>query len=150
MNAYYELTLVIPKERIGEALRIMNHLHDDEMLSHYAFGREYNSELNVERRPFYIGVPNPKVPYSTLEEAFTNWNIINLDVNLVTGEDGRFIIDGIYEGELKQQFFMIEQLTSVLNDTVIDLDKSDNTHYAIVIQNHTYRVFQQFIPEMEE
>lgn len=113
----YSLRLTIKKHNLQKALEIFNYLHTDEMLLKHARGGSSDDDLPVKARKWYSWVSNPSSPYTTVEEAFQNWSIIEIDDKYWFNDDGDFLMEGSYDSKLGQQDFLLQQLACVIEDT---------------------------------
>jgi hypothetical protein len=137
----YSLKLRIRAKNISKALEIFNNLHTDEMLVKYARGGMYPREgKEVSEMYWYSWVNNPKEPYTSLEEAFKNWRIVENNVKYCTEKKtGDFLVSGKYNDKIGQQDFLIKMLAPVLSNTYIDVTGEDFVHYIWIVDRHKYR-----------
>jgi hypothetical protein len=147
----YNLKLRIPAKDVQRALDIFNHLHTDEMLKKYARGGSYPQTDKIQECYWYSWVTNPRQPYASLTEAFSNWCIVEENAEYATDPETQdFIVSGNYDNKWGQQDFLIEQLAPVLNDTVIHVTGEDRAQYHWVVENHTYRTWREDAAEDED
>lgn len=142
----YSLKLRIRAKNISKALEIFNNLHTDEMLVKYARGGMYPREMYIQEGKkvsevcWYSWVDNPKEPYTSLEEAFKNWGIVEENVKYRTEKKtGDFLVSGKYNDKWGQQDFLIKMLAPVISNTYIDVTGEDCVHYIWIVDRHKYR-----------
>lgn len=140
----YSLKLHIKAKNISKALEIFNHLHDDDMLVKYARGGS-NQGKTIKETHWYSWVLNPEKPYTSLEEAFGNWRIVEecveYNTDPVTGDftiSGKYGPSGKYDSKWGQQDFLIKMLAPVLENTRIEVTGEDGMHYNWIVTNHKY------------
>lgn len=140
----YSLKLRIRAKNISKALEIFNNLHTDEMLVKYARGGMYPREgKKVSEVYWYSWVNNPKEPYTSLEEAFKNWNIVEKNTKYRTEKKtGDFLVSGKYDDKWGQQDLLIKMLAPVLSNTLIHVIGEDFLHYIWIVDDHIFRTEQ--------
>jgi hypothetical protein len=125
-------------------LEIFNHhLHSDEMLLQHARGKSFSLDpiqQPVRERMWYSSwVRNPERPYSTLREAFQNWSIVDLNVQIEDDDDqGAFCISGSYDCKWGQQNFLLEQLAPVLMNSEVQVLGEDGAHIVWSIRDGVF------------
>jgi hypothetical protein len=137
----YELELKIKASHVKEAIELFNQLHTDEMLLEFAQGGIYgcvNEDTPVRERKWYSWVENPKEPYTTLEGAFINWNVVDDDIIMEYDENGDFYLSGTFYDKLGQQKLLFQHLASVLEDMKIFVKDDDYGIMEWVIENHFF------------
>lgn len=139
----YTLEIRVMSQHLEQALDIFNGLHEDEMLEKYANGRSWGPDIDklpVKKRKWYSWVKNPDKPYTTLEEAFSNWGIVDSDIRMYTDINGDFIISGSYGHKLGQQDFLIEKLAPVIADVEIEYIGEDGFVEVWCVKDHKFSV----------
>lgn len=111
------------------------------MLIKYARGGLYPKDgHSIKEAYWYSWVTNPEKPYSSLEEAFKNWRIVEKDERYyIENNTGDFIVEGKYDNKWGQQHFLLKMLAPVLTNMAVDVTGEDNMHYIWIIENHEYR-----------
>lgn len=143
----YYLKLRIKPKYIQRALEIFNHLHTDEMLLKNARGGSYPKTDNIKESYWYSWVTNPGTPYSSLTEAFENWDIVSENVDMSQDDSTGFTISGRYDNKLGQQDFLIKELAPVLSNTDILVSGEDGSQFHWIVKNHIYNTFDEEISD---
>ncbi|MEX0597095.1 MAG: hypothetical protein WD512_11400, partial [Candidatus Paceibacterota bacterium] len=137
------MKLRIKPKYIQQALEIFNHLHTDEMLLANARGKRHPPTSVVRDSYWYSWVNNPENPYSSLTEAFKNWDIVDEDININQDDTTGFTISGWYHNKLGQQDFLIQKLAPVLSNTDILVIGEDGSKFHWIVKNHIYSTFDE-------
>jgi hypothetical protein len=143
----YYLKLRIKPKYIQRALEIFNHLHTDEMLLKNARGGSYPKTDNIRESYWYSWVTNPETPYSSLTEAFENWDIVGENVDMSQDDSTGFTISGWYNNKWGQQDFLIKELAPVLSNTDIFVTGEDGSQFRWIVKNHIYSTLEEEISE---
>ena len=139
----YYLKLHIKPKYFQKALEIFNHLHTDEMLLAHARGKCYPATSVVRDSYWYSWVTNPETPYSSLTQAFENWDIVSEEVDMSQDDTTGFTISGQYNNKWGQQDFLIQQLAPVLSNTDILVIGEDGSKFHWTVKNHVYSTFDE-------
>lgn len=141
--AMYDLIIRIRPKYFKQALDIFNNMHSDEMLLNHAANKlsaQGAENLPIRQRKWYSWVKNPENPYTTLEEAFTNWEIVDHDVEMYIDENnGDFVISGSYENKIGQQEDLIKHLAPVIRDTEVSAWCDDGYTLEWMVENHVFK-----------
>ena len=138
--ANYDLELTIRSGNIDKALMLFNELHTDEMLLKHAQGGLHGSQrdLPIRERRWFSWVANPKEPYRSIEEAFSNWGIVDDSIVMEYNEEGDFFLSGTFEDKIGQQKLLLQQLAEVLEDLIVYVKYDDYGVDIWSIQDHQF------------
>lgn len=143
----YSISLRIPAKYINEALQIFNHLHSDEMLIEYGQGTVLPN-IPINQSCWYNDVKTPTKPYTTLFECFNNWSVANKYVSQgIDGKLGDYYMTGLYDGKLRHQRLLFQQLSHVLDDFIVHVYGEDDTCFDWSVKNHVFIEDNEYKPE---
>ncbi|CAO3648661.1 unnamed protein product [Cunninghamella blakesleeana] len=150
--------LTIKKEFTEKALSSINDLHSKKNLETLARGcmipspASIDSDEEARKYLWYSFVKNPVDPngFSTLQEAFKNWELVNIysnhgeeDLELIEksfrwNQNGDFIINGEFDNKLGQPDVLLRAIAPYCEDINISI-KDDYGDYVWMIKNGEFK-----------
>ncbi len=110
----YEMELVIKPRNFKRALEILNNMFSEETMSKYFEKKTYYTLVNQT----YSFVNNYS-EYETIEEGFRAWHILNGDAEYYINEMNELVISGKYNNKWGSQEELLNELSEVIEDTII-------------------------------
>jgi len=110
------MELVIKPRNFKRALEILNNMFSEEIMSKYFEKKSYYSLVNQT----YSFVENYS-EYDTIEEGLRAWRLVETKTNYYINDMNEFVMEGKYYNKLGSQEELLNELSEVLENTLINV-----------------------------